>query len=86
MALNFIENTAVINGASVVEDALPLLEFLRTRDGATLDLGLCTHLHTAVLQVILAARPILAAPPAEAFLARWLLPALERRNSAATSP
>lgn len=74
MAFTFTKNTATAEGACAVEDALPLLEFLQAHRAAKVDLGPCTQLHTAVLQVLLAVRPKIAALPQEAFLARWLAP------------
>ena len=73
MSLDFVEETAIVGGATAVEDALTLLEFLQSRSSAKVDLSSCTHLHTAVLQVLLAGRPeIVALPEEEGFLARWL--------------
>jgi hypothetical protein len=76
MPLNFTEDTVTADGAAIVEDALTLLEFLQSHANAKVDLGSCTHLHTAVLQVLLAATPEIVALPREAFLARWLSQAL----------
>lgn len=72
MPFNFTKSTAVAGESCTVEDALPLLEFLIANRGAKVDLGPCTNLHTAVLQVLLAAQPKIAALPQEAFLARRL--------------
>ena len=84
MPFKFAKTTVTAEESCTVEDALPLLEFLQAHRGARVDLGACTHLHTAVLQVLLAARPKITTFPREAFLARWLLPALEpaTRNAA----
>lgn len=41
----------------MVEEALPLLEFLRANDGAMIDMTDCDYVHTAVLQVLAAAAP-----------------------------
>jgi hypothetical protein len=76
MTLSFIEDTAFAEGASSVEDALTLLEFLQSHGGAKVDLSSCTHLHTAVLQILLVARPEIVELPREVFLARWLPQAL----------
>jgi hypothetical protein len=57
-----------------VEDAMPLLDCLRTQDGVGVDLGGCTYLHTALLQLILLARPSIARAPTDPFLSRWLAP------------
>jgi hypothetical protein len=80
MPLNFAENTGVVEGTSIVEDALTLVEFLQSHDDAKVDLGSCNHLHTAVLQVLLMARPEIVSLPREAFLARWLSPLLRQPN------
>jgi hypothetical protein len=59
-----------------VEDALALLEQLAVPLPPGIDLRACTHLHTALVQVLAACRPRVAAPPDDAFLARWLMPLL----------
>jgi hypothetical protein len=83
MPLNFAEDMAVADGASIVEDALTLLEFLQSHATAKVDLSSCTHLHTAVLQVLLAARPEIVALPREVFLARWLSQVLGQPSTGA---
>ena len=55
----------------MVEDALPLLEFLRTHDGVRIDMGDCTYAHTAVLQALAAATKELTLP-ASPEMARWV--------------
>ena len=72
MPLNFANDTVTADAVPTVEDALPLLEYLQSQAGARVDLGACTHLHTAVLQVLMAARPTMVTLPRDAFLARWL--------------
>lgn len=76
MPIRFEGTTARLEGVCGVEEALPLSDWLLATDGARLDLGLCTELHTAVLQVLMAAgRPVAA--PADPFLARWVMPVLQ---------
>ena len=83
MPFKFAQNTAIgeflatAEGVCTVEEALPLLEFLQSHRTARIGLDSCTHLHTAILQVLLAVRPPIAALPQETFLARWLSPMLE---------
>jgi len=60
-----------------VEEALALLEHLTTTPPPAVDLRGCTHLHTALVQVLAACRPRTVAPPDDAFLARWLMPLLD---------
>ena len=84
MAFTFTKNTATADGACTVEDALPLLEFFQVHRAAKVDLGPCTQMHTAVLQVLLAVRPKIAVLPREAFLARWLVPLFAQPGKKAT--
>jgi len=63
-----------------VEDALPLLDFLKSGQTHEVDLSACTHLHTALLQLLLAACPTLACPPADPILMRWVAPLLTSAN------
>jgi hypothetical protein len=83
MPVNFIENTAVADGAVNAEDALTLLEFLQSHRDARVDLGSCVHVHTAVLQLLLATRPEIVALPSETFLSRWLSPVLGQPDTVA---
>ncbi|MGQ9369624.1 hypothetical protein [Azospirillum sp. ST 5-10] len=76
MAIHYDGTVARLEGDCSVEEALPLAEWLAANPGGGLDLARCTGLHTAVLQVLMAARAPLAAPPEEPFLARWVRPLL----------
>jgi hypothetical protein len=67
------DGTAIIlDGNCTVEEAEPLLQLLQATPVACLDWRQCTHLHTAVLQVILAARPPLIGPCGDAWFQRWV--------------
>ena len=77
MPLHFAENTAVLSGTVVVDEAEPLAAWLRTTTGPLADLAACAHLHTAALQALMAARVKVAAAPADDFLRAWILPLLE---------
>ncbi len=65
MPIRYEASTVYFEGECMVEDALPLLEFLRTHDGVRIDMGDCTYAHTAVLQALAAAtkEPTLPASP-----------------------
>lgn len=76
MPVRFDSDLARFEAACTVEDALPLAEWLETAAAPRVDLSACTELHTALLQLLLAARPGLAAAPEDAFLARWVGPLL----------
>lgn len=73
-----------IEGEARVEEAETLLSLLRAAPGRphewSLDLAAAGPLHAAVVQVLLALRPPIAAPPSDPFTARWLLPLLAPRE------
>jgi hypothetical protein len=76
MPFKFAKNTITAVESCAVEDALPLLEFLQSHRMARVNLGSCIHLHTAVLQVLMAVRPQIVALPKDMLLASWLLQVL----------
>jgi hypothetical protein len=82
MPIAMNEATASFAGACTVEEADALLEWLRATPDAAVDLSACTAAHSALLQLVLAASPRLAAPPADPVLAAALTrsPALSTRR------
>ena len=76
MPLEPRKNTLVASELVGVEDAEHLLEWLLKHPRGRLDLAACTHLHAANLQVLMAARPKIAAWPRHEALADWLRAAL----------
>ncbi len=78
MPIRFEDQTARFDGACTVDEAIPLAEWLEATESPRLDLGPCTGLHTALLQVLMAARAAVAAEPEDAFLKAWVMPALTR--------
>jgi hypothetical protein len=68
----------VLTGSSVrfedvctVEDAMEFIGYLRTSEMQDVDLSGCTYLHTALLQLLLRAKPHILAAAEDPFLARW---------------
>jgi hypothetical protein len=61
-----------LDGACPVEDAELLLKLLQAAPAASCDWTRCGHLHTAVLQVLLAARPKLVGPCGDPWVERWI--------------
>jgi hypothetical protein len=57
-----------------VEDAEPLLTFLQSGADRAVDLTEAAHLHTAVVQMLLAFRPQVIGPAPDTFVQRWLMP------------
>jgi hypothetical protein len=67
------DGTIVLEGACPVEDAEPLLQLLQGTPSGSLDWTRCSHLHTAVLQVILAARIAPVEPCGDLWVRQWLV-------------
>jgi hypothetical protein len=61
----------VLDGDCPVEDAEPLLQMLQATPAAPCDWSRCRRLHTAVVQVVLAARPVLVGPCGDAWVEQW---------------
>ncbi|WP_370261816.1 hypothetical protein [Limnobacter sp.] len=76
MSLTFNENLATVQDTATVEDAEQLLGWALVTENPQLDLRACTHVHAAVLQVMMALEiPVLHAPEDPNFN-RWLQAAL----------
>lgn len=74
MPLEIADGVAVLTRAVTVDEAEPLARWLRETADPAVDLAGCTHLHTAALQSLMAARPTVVAAPTQPFLARWVVP------------
>jgi hypothetical protein len=61
----------VLEDECPVEDAETLFQLLQATPEAPCDWTQCGRLHTAVLQVLLVARPALRGPCADSWLERW---------------
>jgi hypothetical protein len=62
----------VLEGICPVEDAEPLLQMLQMTPAGPLDWTRCNQLHTAVLQVILAAGVMPVGPCGDAWVRQWV--------------
>ena len=63
----------ILEGSCPVEEAEQLLQMLQSTPGAPCDLTRCNHLHTAVVQIILAARPTLIGPCGDPWVEQWIV-------------
>jgi hypothetical protein len=81
MPLHIADDIVTLVGVVTVEEAEPLATWLREHPGGGVHLGACTHLHTAALQALLAARPPIDTAPADDFLSRWVLPWLTHHHN-----
>jgi len=72
MTMETLNGTLVCAGSLSVDDAEALQQQLLASPEAPLDLDACTHVHSACLQVLMAAPARIAAWPRDAALAGWL--------------
>jgi hypothetical protein len=66
----------LLEGVCAIEEADALLRHLSERPEASVDLSGCEQAHTAVIQVLLAARPRIVGRPTEPFLVRHVAPSI----------
>ena len=72
MPIRYLKKHAALEGVLSADDAEGLGQWLRDQNAPAVHLGKCEQVHSAVLQVLLALRPRVVAPPAD----RWLAEAL----------
>jgi hypothetical protein len=82
MPLEFRPDEVCLSGVSVAEEALELSEWLAGHTDPKVNLAACTDLHTSLLQTLLAYKPVISAPPHDAFLTRWVVPLLAAARDA----
>ena len=71
------DRTVLLEGACPIEDAEALQRQLIDNPGGPVDWRACTAAHTAVIQILLAARPVLRGPPENEFLRNCIEPLLQ---------
>ncbi|MBP2291340.1 hypothetical protein [Azospirillum rugosum] len=76
MPIRFDGETARFDGACTADEAIPLAEWTEAANAPRVDLGACTSLHTALLQVLMVAHTTVAVEPEDAFLKAWVAPLL----------
>lgn len=72
MVLELKKTLAHLSEEVAVQEAEALLEWIQANPKGKLVLTDCTHLHTAVLQVILRTGVAIQKPPTDPDLALWL--------------
>jgi hypothetical protein len=76
MSVRIERDVIYLEGDCGVEDAEPLASALDGGIDRRVNVLLCRHLHSAVVQALLAFRCSLEGEPPEGFLTRFVLPAL----------
>jgi hypothetical protein len=84
MTIRYLKKHAALEDVVTVEEAESLQQWLRSQARPAVHLGKCEHLHSAALQVLLALRPRIVAPPVHSALISALVsapPAVPARPS-----
>jgi hypothetical protein len=71
----------VLEGVCPSEDADTLVQYLLSNPEAAVDWRACEAAHSAVIQVLMAARPRLVGPPAGQALRAWVEPNLQQASA-----
>jgi hypothetical protein len=66
------DGTIVLDGTCPADDAETLARLLLLDPSSIVDWRGCDHVHTAVVQILLAVRPPLRGPPRTLFLSNWV--------------
>jgi hypothetical protein len=77
MSIRLEDGKIRIVGRCRIEEAETLLALLLEENGRTVDLSAAGPLHAAVVQILLAAKPVVASAPDDPFLCAHVLPLLE---------
>jgi hypothetical protein len=75
------DDTIELHGICPLEDAERLQQYLLADPRAAVDWRSCSGAHTSVIQILLAARPILRGPPENDFLRDCIAPLLTPMGS-----
>ena len=81
MSVDFADGAIRLVGDCPVEDAETLL-LLLVEHRAPVDLSDCGHIHAALLQILLAARPPVQGTPVDCFVREQVLPLLKHGEPA----
>lgn len=71
MTVRFEGGVVLLEGECLVEEAEILLEILQANPGSPVDWSGCRHAHTALIQVLMAARAVTQGDPEDEFLRVW---------------
>lgn len=78
MSIKYTNNIAYLQQTCTVEEAEQLLAWFQSHPKGKINLKACEHLHTAILQVLLAVNPVITAEPQNKQLKTCLKLALQR--------
>ncbi|RKX24302.1 MAG: hypothetical protein DRP47_11585 [Candidatus Zixiibacteriota bacterium] len=80
MPIDYKKTVAMFEGHCEIEEAESLLGWLLDNPKGKVNLKQIQHLHTAVLQVLIALSPSITAWPIDESVSAWLTPKLKERH------
>jgi hypothetical protein len=83
MSIEITENVIRIVGNAPVGDAEPLLAAILEEPVRPVDLNQAAHLHSAIIQILLALQPVIVGTPSFPFFGNAVLPLLDRGGGTA---
>lgn len=78
MPIRYAESKVTLEGVCTIEEVEGLIAFLERTPKAVVLLASCEHMHTAILQALLAYRVPLSGEVYSPFLWKWVAPLLAR--------
>jgi hypothetical protein len=72
MAIEYKKNQAKFIDVVSIDETEALVEWLQSKNNIKIDLASCSHLHSAILQVLIAVQVRIAVWPRDANLRAWL--------------
>jgi len=79
MPIELKQKVAVFTGSCNVEEAETFFEWLLDKPGRTVNFKTCTHIHTAILQVLMYYKPEISVAPAKKQMT-WLTTLLQANH------
>jgi len=76
MPISYKKTVAIFDGVCAVEDAETLWNWLLEHPKGKVNLKNCTHIHSAIFQVLMKAQPIPSSLPEDEVLSAWVSPVL----------
>lgn len=83
MSIEITGEAIRIVGNAPVADAEPVLAALIENSARVVDLTSAAHLHSAIIQILLALKPGIVGVPSHHFFTTYVLPQLDRRQGTA---
>jgi len=81
MSVRIANQIIVLEGRCRIEEAEMLLGYLLEDGDRLVDLSGCETMHSAVVQILMAAKPVISGRPIDPFLCAHILPLLETERS-----